>query len=40
LRDGGGKVEHVFVFFFYDIFPASRKILDDLGVTMHWLATW
>jgi orotate phosphoribosyltransferase len=40
LREGGGKVEHVFVFFFYDIFPASRKILDDLGVTMHWLATW
>jgi orotate phosphoribosyltransferase len=40
LREAGGKVEHVFVFFFYDIFPEGRKILDDLGVTMHWLATW
>jgi orotate phosphoribosyltransferase len=40
LRSAGGKVEHVFVFFYYDIFPEGRKILDDLGVTMHALATW
>jgi orotate phosphoribosyltransferase len=40
LRAAGGKVEHVFVFFYYDIFPEGRKILDDLGVTMHALATW
>jgi orotate phosphoribosyltransferase len=40
LRDAGAKVEHVFVFFFYDIFPESKKILGDLGVTMHHLATW
>ncbi len=40
IRAAGGRIEHVFVFFFYDIFPESRKILGDLGVTMHWLATW
>jgi orotate phosphoribosyltransferase len=40
LRSAGGVVEHVFVFFYYDIFPEGRKILDDLGVTMHALATW
>ena len=40
LREAGAKVEHVFVFFYYDIFPEGRKILDDLGVTMHALATW
>jgi len=40
LREAGGVVGHVFVFFFYDIFPEGRKILNDLGVTMHWLATW
>ena len=27
-------------FFFYDIFPRGRKILSDLGVTLHALATW
>jgi orotate phosphoribosyltransferase len=26
--------------FFYDIFPEGRKILGDLGVTLHSLATW
>jgi orotate phosphoribosyltransferase len=40
LRAAGAKVEHVFVLFFYDIFPQSRKILGDLGVTLHALATW
>ena len=40
LREAGAKVEHVLVVFFYDIFPEGRKILGDLGVTMHWLATW
>jgi orotate phosphoribosyltransferase len=28
------------VFFFYDIFPEGRTILRDLGVTLHYLATW
>jgi orotate phosphoribosyltransferase len=40
LREAGGKVEHVLVFFFYDIFPEGRTILGDLGVTLHSLATW
>jgi orotate phosphoribosyltransferase len=40
LRTAGAKVEHIFVLFFYDIFPESKKILGDLGVTMHQLATW
>jgi orotate phosphoribosyltransferase len=40
LRDAGAVVEHVFVFFFYDIFPESKKIMKELGVTLHSLATW
>jgi orotate phosphoribosyltransferase len=40
IRAAGGKVEHCFVFFFYDIFPEAKKILGDLGVTLHALATW
>jgi orotate phosphoribosyltransferase len=40
IREAGAKVEHVFVFFFYDIFPEGRKVLSDLGITMHYLATW
>ncbi len=40
LRAAGTTVEHIFVVFYYDIFPESRKILGDLGVTLHALATW
>jgi orotate phosphoribosyltransferase len=40
LRSAGARVDHVFVFFFYDIFPEGKKILGDLGVTLHALATW
>jgi orotate phosphoribosyltransferase len=40
LRSAGAVVEHCFVVFFYDIFPEGRKILSDLGVTLHSLATW
>ena len=40
LRAAGTQVEHCFVIFFYDIFPESKKILGDLGVTLHALATW
>jgi orotate phosphoribosyltransferase len=28
------------VLFFYDIYPQSKKILGDLGITMHALTTW
>jgi orotate phosphoribosyltransferase len=40
LRQAGAKVDHIFVFFFYDIYPEGRKILADLGIHMHALATW
>jgi orotate phosphoribosyltransferase len=40
LRDAGAKVEHIFVLFFYDIFPEGPKVLSDLGVSLHALATW
>jgi orotate phosphoribosyltransferase len=40
LRDAGAAVEHVFVNFYYDIFPESKKTLADLGVRLHYLATW
>ena len=40
LRGAGAVVEHCFVVFFYDIFPEGKKILSDLGVTLHALATW
>ena len=40
LRDAGAVVDHVYVNFYYGIFPESKKILDDLKVTLHYLATW
>jgi orotate phosphoribosyltransferase len=40
LRDAGAVVDHVFVNFYYDIFPDSKKILGELGVRLHHLATW
>mgnify|MGYP000517586207 CR=1 FL=1 len=40
LEEAGATVEHVLVFFFYDIYPEARTILSDLGVTLHSLATW
>jgi orotate phosphoribosyltransferase len=40
LRDAGAVVEHVFVNFYYDIYPESKKVLSDLNVRLHYLATW
>jgi orotate phosphoribosyltransferase len=40
LRAAGTKVEDIFVVFYYDIFPESQKILADLGIKLHALATW
>jgi len=40
LRDAGAVVDHVFVNFYYDIFPESKRILADIGVRLHYLATW
>jgi orotate phosphoribosyltransferase len=30
----------VFVNFYYDIFPESEKVMSELGVRLHHLATW
>jgi orotate phosphoribosyltransferase len=40
LRAAGAVVDHVFVNFYYDIFPESKKILGELHVRLHYLATW
>ena len=40
LRDAGAVVDHVFVVFYYDIFPESKKILADIKVKLLHLATW
>ena len=40
IREAGGICEHCFVIFFYDIYPQSKKIMGDLGVTLHALTTW
>lgn len=40
IRDAGGKCDHCTVLFFYDIYKEGRKILADLGVTLHYLTTW
>ena len=40
LREAGAVVDHVFVNFYYDIFPESKKVMSELGVKLHYLATW
>jgi orotate phosphoribosyltransferase len=40
LRDAGAIVEYVFVMFYYDIFPESKKIIADINVRLLHLATW
>jgi len=40
LRDAGASVDHVFVIFYYDIFPESKRVLSDTKVELHALATW
>jgi orotate phosphoribosyltransferase len=40
LRQAGAKVDHCFVLFFYDIFPKSKDLFKELGVELHYLATW
>jgi len=40
LREAGQRCDHAFVFFFYDIFPQTPAIMADLGLTLHYLATW
>jgi orotate phosphoribosyltransferase len=40
LRAAGAVVEHIFVIFFYDIYPEGKKILGDLNIQLHHLCTW
>jgi orotate phosphoribosyltransferase len=40
LRDAGAVVDHVFVMFYYDIFPESKKIIADINVKLLHLASW
>jgi orotate phosphoribosyltransferase len=40
LREAGQICDHVFVFFFYDIFKGALEDLQAMGVTLHYLATW
>ena len=40
LREAGQSCDHAFVFFFYDIFPQTATIMRELGVKLHYLATW
>jgi orotate phosphoribosyltransferase len=40
LRDAGAIDDHVFVVFYYDIFPESKKIIADIKVKLLHLATW
>jgi len=40
LRDAGAIVDNVFVVFYYDIFPESKKIIADIQVMLLHLATW
>jgi orotate phosphoribosyltransferase len=40
IRDAGAEVSDIFVVFFYDIFPAALKTLDDANVKLHYLCTW
>jgi orotate phosphoribosyltransferase len=40
LRNAGAEVTHCFVLFYYDIFPRSRELMQELGVQLHYLTTW
>jgi len=40
LRAAGAVVEHVYVNFYYDIFPESKQVMADLKVRLHHLASW
>jgi orotate phosphoribosyltransferase len=40
LRQAGARVSHTLVIFYYDIFPQSKRVLQDLDIRLHYLATW
>lgn len=40
LRDAGATVEDIFVVFFYGAFPGAEETFANMGVRLHYLATW
>jgi len=40
LRGAGAEVSDIFVVFFYGAFPGAEETMKDLGVNLHYLATW
>ena len=40
LRQAGQPCAHIFVFFFYDIYPQARVTMSELGTELHYLVTW
>jgi len=40
LRDAGATVDHCFVLFYYDVFPRSRELMAEIGISLHSLTTW
>lgn len=40
IRETGASCAHTAVIFYYDIFPETKKMLGDHGVTLHHLCTW
>lgn len=40
LRASGAVVESIFVLFHYDIYPSSKRMLEEAGVNLVSLATW
>ncbi len=40
LRDAGANVSDIFVVFFYGAFPGAEDAMSNMGVRLHYLATW
>ena len=40
LREAGAICDHVFVVFFYGVFPGSLDVLAEMGISLHHLCTW
>lgn len=40
IRHAGAEISDTVVVFYYDIFPGARESLEDVGLNLHYLATW
>lgn len=40
IRTAGGEISDTIVLFYYDIFPQALKNMDQIGLKLHYLATW